>query len=93
MISVICGNIKSASKAFSPAHLYRSDPPEPFLGFVSGGLEGHARIAKVFPLSDAADAVRHLIEERPFGSVLMRVEDRGQAAQTFLARVRPMLRR
>jgi NADPH:quinone reductase-like Zn-dependent oxidoreductase len=32
-------------------------------------------IAKVFPLSDAADAVRHLIEDRPFGRVLMRVGD------------------
>jgi hypothetical protein len=29
----------------------------------------------VFPLSDAADAVRHLIEDRPFGRVLMRVRD------------------
>src|SRR5260370_22587735 len=28
-------------------------------------------IAKVFPLPDAADAVRHLIEDRPFGPVLM----------------------
>jgi NADPH:quinone reductase len=27
----------------------------------------------VFPLSDAADAVRHLIEDRPFGRVLMQV--------------------
>jgi NADPH:quinone reductase len=32
-------------------------------------------IAKVFPLSNAADAVRHLIEDRPFGRVLMRVGD------------------
>jgi hypothetical protein len=32
-------------------------------------------IAKVFPLSDAADAVRHLIEDWPFGRVLMRVGD------------------
>ena len=32
-------------------------------------------IAKVFPLSDAADAVRYLIEDRPFGRVLMRVGD------------------
>jgi NADPH2:quinone reductase len=29
----------------------------------------------VFPLFDAADAVRHLIEDRPFGRVLMRVRD------------------
>jgi hypothetical protein len=32
-------------EAILVAHLYRSDLPEPFLGFVSGGLEGHARIA------------------------------------------------
>jgi NADPH:quinone reductase len=30
-------------------------------------------IAKVFPLTDAAEAVRHLIEDRPFGRVLMRI--------------------
>jgi NADPH:quinone reductase len=30
-------------------------------------------IAKVFPLSDAPEAVRYLIEGRPFGRVLMRV--------------------
>jgi NADPH2:quinone reductase len=29
-------------------------------------------ISKVFPLSDAAEAVRYLIEDRPFGRVLMR---------------------
>lgn len=29
-------------------------------------------IGKVFPLSDAAEAVRYLIEDRPFGRVLMR---------------------
>jgi NADPH:quinone reductase len=32
-------------------------------------------IAKVLPFSDAADAVRHLIEDRPFGCVLMRLRD------------------
>ena len=30
-------------------------------------------IAKVFPLAQAPDAVRYLIEDRPFGRVLMRV--------------------
>ena len=29
-------------------------------------------IRKVFPLSDAAEAVRYLIDDRPFGRVLMR---------------------
>ena len=43
------------------------------IGYLSEGAI-QPTIAKVFPLSDAADAVRHLIEERPFGRVLMRVE-------------------
>ena len=30
-------------------------------------------IAKIFPLEDAAEAVRYLIEDRPFGRVLMQV--------------------
>jgi NADPH:quinone reductase len=30
-------------------------------------------IAKIFPLSDAPEALRYLIEGRPFGRVLMRV--------------------
>ena len=30
---------------FLVVHPYRSDPPEPVLGFVSVGLEGHARMA------------------------------------------------
>ena len=36
-------------------------------------VEGHLRptIAKVFPLAEAAEAVRYLIEGRPFGRVLM----------------------
>jgi NADPH:quinone reductase-like Zn-dependent oxidoreductase len=36
-----------------------------------GGLR--ATISKVFPLSDAAEAVRYLIEDRPYGRVIMRV--------------------
>jgi NADPH:quinone reductase-like Zn-dependent oxidoreductase len=31
-------------------------------------------IDRVFPLSEAADAVRHLIEDRPFGRVLMHAQ-------------------
>jgi NADPH:quinone reductase len=42
------------------------------IGYLSEGAI-QPTIAKVFPLSDAADAVRHLIEDRPFGRVLMRV--------------------
>ncbi len=30
-------------------------------------------IAKVFPLAEAAEAVRYLIEDRPFGRIVMRV--------------------
>jgi NADPH:quinone reductase-like Zn-dependent oxidoreductase len=43
------------------------------LGYLS---EGSIRptVAKVFPLSEAAEAVRHLMEGRPFGRVLMQVE-------------------
>jgi NADPH:quinone reductase-like Zn-dependent oxidoreductase len=32
-----------------------------------------ATIGKVFRLSDAAEAVRYLIEDRPYGRVIMRV--------------------
>jgi NADPH:quinone reductase-like Zn-dependent oxidoreductase len=42
------------------------------LGYLNEGAL-QPTIAKVFPLSDAADAVRYLIEERPFGRVLMQV--------------------
>ena len=34
-----------------------------------------ARISKVFRLSDAAEAVRYLIEDRPYGRVIMRVKE------------------
>ena len=38
--------------------------------------DGHITptIAKVFPLAEAAEAVRYLIEDRPFGRVLMRAQ-------------------
>jgi NADPH:quinone reductase-like Zn-dependent oxidoreductase len=38
--------------------------------FQEGALQ--PTVAKVFPLSEAAEAVRYLIEDRPFGRVLMR---------------------
>ena len=44
------------------------------IGYLSEGAI-QPTIAKVFPLSAAAEAVRHLIEDRPYGRVLMRVED------------------
>jgi NADPH:quinone reductase-like Zn-dependent oxidoreductase len=44
------------------------------LGFLKeGALE--PTVAKVFPLSKAAEAVRYLIEDRPFGRVLMHAQD------------------
>jgi NADPH:quinone reductase-like Zn-dependent oxidoreductase len=43
------------------------------LGYLKEGtLE--PTISKVFPLSEAAEAVRYLIEDRPFGRVLMRAQ-------------------
>jgi NADPH:quinone reductase len=45
---------------------------EVLLGYLKEGAL-QPTIAKVFPLSDAAEAVRYLIEDRPFGRVLMQV--------------------
>jgi NADPH:quinone reductase len=44
------------------------------LGYLSKGAI-QPTIAKAFPLSEAAEAARYLIEARPFGRVLMRAED------------------
>lgn len=43
-------------------------------GYLAQG-ELQPTIAKVFPLADAAEAMRYLIEDRPFGRVVMRVGD------------------
>lgn len=59
--------------------VFRAFAPETIAGalkvltghFAEGALQ--PTIAKVFPLSDAPEAVRYLIEDRPFGRVLMRV--------------------
>jgi NADPH2:quinone reductase len=59
-------------RGFAPETLVAAQ--KALIGYLSAGAI-QPTIAKVFPLSDAADAVRHLIEERPFGRVLMRVED------------------
>jgi NADPH2:quinone reductase len=59
-------------RGFAPETLAAAQ--KTLIGYLSEGAI-QPTIAKVFPLSDAADAVRHLIEERPFGRVLMRVED------------------
>ncbi|SOE87825.1 NADPH:quinone reductase [Burkholderia sp. YR290] len=45
---------------------------EVLLGYLNEGAL-QPTIARVFPLSDAAEAVRYLIEDRPFGRVLMQV--------------------
>jgi NADPH:quinone reductase-like Zn-dependent oxidoreductase len=59
-------------RAFAPETLAAAQ--KTLIGYLSEGAI-QPTIAKVFPLSDAADAVRHLIEDRPFGRVLMRVGD------------------
>ena len=59
-------------RGFAPETLAAAQ--KTLIGYLSEGAI-QPTIAKVFPLSDAAKAVRHLIEERPFGRVLMRVED------------------
>jgi NADPH2:quinone reductase len=59
-------------RAFAPETLAAAQ--KTLIGYLSEAAI-QPTIAKVFPLSDAADAVRHLIEDRPFGRVLMRVED------------------
>ena len=57
-------------RAFSPETLAAAQ--KTLLGYLSeGSIE--PTFARVFPLSEAAEAVRHLIEGRPFGRVLMRV--------------------
>jgi len=43
------------------------------LGYLEEGAL-QPTIGRIFPLSEAAEAVRHLIEGRPFGRVLMRVQ-------------------
>jgi len=45
---------------------------EVLLGYLQEGAL-QPTVAKVFPLSEAVEAVRYLIEDRPFGRVLMRV--------------------
>jgi NADPH:quinone reductase-like Zn-dependent oxidoreductase len=58
-------------RAFAPE--VQAAAQQALLGYLSeGSIE--PTIAKVFPLSDAAETVRHLMEGRPFGRVLMRVE-------------------
>ena len=59
-------------RAFAPETLAAAQ--KTLIGYLSEGAI-RPTIAKVFPLSDAAEAVRHLIEDRPFGRVLMRVGD------------------
>ena len=49
------------------------------LGYlIEGALK--PKIGKVFPLTEAAEAVRYLIEGRPYGRVVMRVPPAGRAA-------------
>ena len=58
-------------RAFAPETLAAAQ--KALLGYLAEGSI-KPTIANVFPLSDAAEAVRHLMEGRPFGRVLMQVE-------------------
>jgi len=58
-------------RAFAPETLAAAQ--KALLGYLSEGSI-KPTFAKVFPLSEAAEAVRHLMEGKPFGRVLMRVE-------------------
>jgi NADPH:quinone reductase-like Zn-dependent oxidoreductase len=58
-------------RAFAPDILGRA--LRTLTGYLAEGAL-QPTIAKVFPMSEAAEAVRYLIEARPFGRVLMRVE-------------------
>jgi NADPH:quinone reductase-like Zn-dependent oxidoreductase len=58
-------------RAFAPETLAAAH--KALLGYLSEGSI-QPTIAEVFPLSEAAEAVRHLMQGRPFGRVLMRVE-------------------
>jgi NADPH:quinone reductase len=59
-------------RAFAPETLGAAQAA--LLGYLAAGAV-QPTIAKIFPLAEAAAAVRHLIEARPFGRVLMRVEE------------------
>lgn len=65
-------------RAFAPETLAAAQ--KTLLGYLA---EGSIRptFARVFPLSEAEQAVRYLVEGRPFGRVLMRVADLGDAAK------------
>jgi NADPH:quinone reductase-like Zn-dependent oxidoreductase len=58
-------------RAFAPETLAAAQ--KALLGYLAEGSI-KPTIAQVFPLSEAAQAVRHLMEGRPFGRVLMRAE-------------------
>ncbi len=57
-------------KMFEPETLARAN--ETILGYLKEGTL-KPQISKVFPLAEAAEAVRYLIEERPYGRVIMEV--------------------
>jgi NADPH2:quinone reductase len=57
-------------RLFAPATLAAAN--EAILGYLKEGAL-KPTIAKVFPLAEAAEAVRYLIEERPYGRVVMRI--------------------
>jgi NADPH:quinone reductase-like Zn-dependent oxidoreductase len=65
--SVVSGFI---FKLFTPQTVAAAG--EALLGYLKDGAL-QPTIGKVFPLSEAAEAVRYLIEDRPYGRVLMQV--------------------
>jgi NADPH:quinone reductase-like Zn-dependent oxidoreductase len=57
-------------RLFTPQTVAAADAA--LLGYLEEGAL-QPTIGRIFPLSEAAEAVRYLIEDRPFGRVLMRV--------------------
>ncbi|WP_457096065.1 quinone oxidoreductase family protein [Lysobacter sp. P5_B9] len=57
-------------RLFAPEKIAAAN--ETILGYLKEGAL-KPTIAKVFPLVEAAEAIRHLIEDRPYGRVIMRV--------------------
>ena len=57
-------------RLFGPETLAAAN--ETILGYLKEGAL-KPKVGKVFPLSDAAEAVRYLIEDRPYGRVVMQV--------------------
>ena len=62
-------NMKSFSLFSQPAEAWTSAWSVIFLLLESGAVK--PIVAKTFPLAEAADALRYLVEDRPFGRVVL----------------------